>query len=331
MDPKRVVKDIEKESQEAVKEEEVEKFKILDEEEGHERETFKLGEFQKKQKQMEEDNVRKKKLLFRAIADRKKKTQAEAKRLLYIQKELAKIETLLTNDVSILRDRIEEVSRDFNDAQQRYQRAETEFVDAKIHLHKSSEMKELLTEHLCTIIHENELRKAKKLEELVSKLDVESLEEFEIPEETPPTSPVPITVPHQSEVTKNPSENNGMAQVSSNNPGNLPNEKEDSIVPPGASSDKLNSTAALAVSSPSNNAEQSERFPNDKADESDEKTDGKITDSTVSCDQGGKKDEKLVTENESDLSSNNPESSRSPSSSDQPEAEQHVELNANQT
>lgn len=33
------------------------------------------------------------------------------------------------------------------------------------------EKKEALTEHLFTIIHENELRKAKKLEELVSSLD----------------------------------------------------------------------------------------------------------------------------------------------------------------
>lgn len=214
---------------------------------------------------------------------------------------------------------------------QRYQKAETEFVAAKIHLHKSSEMKELLTEHLCTIIHENELRKAKKLEELVSKLDVESLEEFDIPEETSPTPPVPITVPHQAEVTKNPLENNGMAQVSSNNPGNLPKEQENSVVPPGVSSDKLNSTAASEASTPSNNAEQTERLPNDKSDESDGKTDGKTTDSTVSRDQGGKKDEKPVTKNESDLSSDKPESSGSPSSSDQPEAEQHVELNANQT
>ena len=48
---------------------------------------------------------------------RKKKTVAEARRLEYIQKELAKIESLLTNDVSILRDKIETTSRDFLDAQ----------------------------------------------------------------------------------------------------------------------------------------------------------------------------------------------------------------------
>ena len=48
---------------------------------------------------------------------RKKKTVAESRRLEYIQKELAKIESLLCNDVNILRDRIETTSRDFLEAQ----------------------------------------------------------------------------------------------------------------------------------------------------------------------------------------------------------------------
>lgn len=39
-------------------------------------------------------------------------------------------------------------------------------------LHRKTERKDLLTEHLYTIIRENELRKAKKLEELMTKLNV---------------------------------------------------------------------------------------------------------------------------------------------------------------
>lgn len=54
----------------------------------------------------------------------------------------------------------------------RYERAEKEFVEAKMDLHKKTEKKDLLTEHLYTIIRENELRKAKKLEELMAKLNV---------------------------------------------------------------------------------------------------------------------------------------------------------------
>lgn len=41
-------------------------------------------------------------------------------------------------------------------------------------LYRKTERKDLLTEHLYTIIRENELRKAKKLEELMAKLNVAS-------------------------------------------------------------------------------------------------------------------------------------------------------------
>ena len=54
----------------------------------------------------------------------------------------------------------------------RYEKAEHEFVEAKMDLHRKTERKDLLTEHLYTIIRENELRKAKKLEELMAKLNV---------------------------------------------------------------------------------------------------------------------------------------------------------------
>ena len=50
-------------------------------------------------------------------------------------------------------------------------------------LHKKTERKDLLTEHLYTIIRENELRKAKKLEELMAKLNVATDET--LPEDKP--------------------------------------------------------------------------------------------------------------------------------------------------
>lgn len=54
----------------------------------------------------------------------------------------------------------------------RYDRAEKEFLDAKLLLYKKLERKELLTHHLCTIIEQNEMRKAKKLSELMEKLEM---------------------------------------------------------------------------------------------------------------------------------------------------------------
>lgn len=53
-----------------------------------------------------------------------------------------------------------------------YQQIESQFLKAKLELHQSSEKKELLTEHLCTIISHNEDRKAKKLTELMEKVGI---------------------------------------------------------------------------------------------------------------------------------------------------------------
>lgn len=51
-----------------------------------------------------------------------------------------------------------------------YHQIEAQFLAAKLHLHQVSEKKELLTEHLCTIISHNEDRKAQKLSELLDKV-----------------------------------------------------------------------------------------------------------------------------------------------------------------
>lgn len=59
----------------------------------------------------------------------------------------------------------------------RYERAEAEYVIAKLDLHKKTEVKEQLTEHLCAIIQQNELRKAHKLEELMQQLQLQASEE----------------------------------------------------------------------------------------------------------------------------------------------------------
>lgn len=53
-------------------------------------------------------------------------------------------------------------------------KVEKEFLQAKIHLQKEKEKKELLTEHLCALITHNETRKAKKLETLMLELASDS-------------------------------------------------------------------------------------------------------------------------------------------------------------
>lgn len=55
----------------------------------------------------------------------------------------------------------------------RYEDAEREYVESKLHLYRSSEVKELLSEHLCAVIQHNESRKSKKLGELMNKLQMD--------------------------------------------------------------------------------------------------------------------------------------------------------------
>ncbi|XP_044157484.1 RAB6-interacting golgin isoform X3 [Bufo gargarizans] len=137
-----------------------------------------LKQLQLKQRLMEEKNKRKKALLAKAIDERSKRTQAEAVKLNRIQKQLQALDEIVSTDIGILRNRIEQACMEFSQAKKRYDRAESEYVAAKLDLYKKTQVKEQLTEHLCTIIQQNELRKAKKLEELMQQLEVEADEEI---------------------------------------------------------------------------------------------------------------------------------------------------------
>ncbi|XP_059177199.1 RAB6-interacting golgin-like [Physella acuta] len=140
-----------------------------------------VHKFQQHQKVIEEANKHKRALLAKAIEDRRKKAKAEAEKLMRVQQELNHLDHLLTGDVSIIRDKIEVASLEYNDAQKRYEKAEKEFVAAKMDLFSKGEVKERLTEHLYTIIHQNEVRKARKLVELMEKLAMEvTPEEMEL-------------------------------------------------------------------------------------------------------------------------------------------------------
>ena len=74
----------------------------------------------------------------------------------------------------------------------RYDLAETEFVAAKLSLHKACESKELLSEHLYTIIQQNEFRKAEKLAEILKTLGFEGTGHEGI--SAPSPSPTPNSV-----------------------------------------------------------------------------------------------------------------------------------------
>ncbi|GJQ71167.1 hypothetical protein Trydic_g1068 [Trypoxylus dichotomus] len=141
-----------------------------------EKKPINLDELQTRQKLMEEQNRRRKELLVRALADKRKRTQEEVEKLNEIQNEFKKLDAVLSNDVKLLRRRIETASIIYMEAEKRYLKAEKEFLDAKLDLQQKLEKKELLTEHLCTIIEQNEQRKAEKLTKLLNKLDLKDVD-----------------------------------------------------------------------------------------------------------------------------------------------------------
>ncbi|XP_059050738.1 RAB6-interacting golgin [Achroia grisella] len=130
----------------------------------------KLQELQLKQKIMEEQNKKRKEMLAKALADRTKQTEEEVVRLEKIKKELQILDGQFSQDVSVLRKKIDQACLSYSEAEKQYFKIEKEFLQAKINLQKVREKKELLTEHLCALITHNETRKAQKLETLMLEL-----------------------------------------------------------------------------------------------------------------------------------------------------------------
>lgn len=160
----------------------IESVKELDKLEVELREKTRLQHLQWEQRVMEEKNKRIKALLAKTIAEKSKQTQAEAVKLKKIQKELQVLDDSVSNDIAILRKLIEQASLEYSIAWKRLEKAEAEYVVAKMDLHKKTEVKEQLTEHLSAIIQQNELRKAQKLEELMLQLELSADEEAVAPE-----------------------------------------------------------------------------------------------------------------------------------------------------
>lgn len=129
-----------------------------------------LKDFEEQRQMMQKQNQHKVQILQKAIEQHSQKTAAETRKLDEVRDELAKLDTELAADVSILRKQIELATIRFNNVQKQYDSIEQLFLKAKLDLHQASEKKELLTEHLCTIITHNEDRKAKRLTELMEKV-----------------------------------------------------------------------------------------------------------------------------------------------------------------
>ena len=90
--------------------------KLLTEDDGRDRDLSNLEQYQQQQKMMEELNKKKKQMLAEALATRQKQASVEAHKLNSIKKELSALDQMLTADVNVIRDKIEEATRDYTDA-----------------------------------------------------------------------------------------------------------------------------------------------------------------------------------------------------------------------
>uniref|UniRef100_T1P941 RAB6-interacting golgin n=1 Tax=Musca domestica TaxID=7370 RepID=T1P941_MUSDO len=133
-----------------------------------------LKDFETHRKMIEEQNRQKKDLLYKVIEQHSQKTAAEARKIAEIKAELSKLDNDLAVDVAVLRKQIEAACIHFSNIEKNYLKIEAQFLKAKMDLHNASEKKELLTEHLCTVIAHNEDRKAQKLTELMEKVGLSS-------------------------------------------------------------------------------------------------------------------------------------------------------------
>lgn len=129
-----------------------------------------LKDFESHRKMIEEQNKQKKDLLQKAIEAHSQKTAAETKKIEEIRIELSKLDNELATDVALLRKQIDSACIHYASIEKQYNKIESQFLKAKLELHNACEKKELLTEHLCTVIAHNEDRKAQKLSELMQKV-----------------------------------------------------------------------------------------------------------------------------------------------------------------
>jgi len=121
---------------------------------------------------MEEEVERKKTLLKKILQERVSKTHEEMQALNQIRRDLEKLDSLIDQDVVILRQKIDVVATEVSQAQAQLSKKEKEYMQAKQLYEKKFNEKKMLADHLALIIFENEKKKEQKLAEMMGRLAV---------------------------------------------------------------------------------------------------------------------------------------------------------------
>ena len=111
------------------------------------------------------------KLLTNQLANRMRNMKLEAQRLAQAKRELDSMGFDHRKDIDVLRAKIETNSRDLSYANNILRQKIEEHKAAALEVERLNTNKELMIEHLRTIIYDNEQQKKKKLNEIMARLD----------------------------------------------------------------------------------------------------------------------------------------------------------------
>jgi len=121
-----------------------------------------------------EENVRRQELVRQSLDEKSQQLQREQEKLGKVNAELEAIEHELARDVETLREMIDQLSRNIVLWEEDHKLKKQAYLDSEKQLTTAKERRENLTKHLHQIIVSNESRKALKLEQLMSALDVKN-------------------------------------------------------------------------------------------------------------------------------------------------------------
>ena len=115
-------------------------------------------------------NQQKAKAIQQSLMERQRKLQKEQNDLKLLNSEFANMEQQLSKDVERLRGIIEGINRDISWYQSDFEWKKKQYLQSKERMDKLKERRDDLTKHLHTIIANNEEIKAKKMQELMVRL-----------------------------------------------------------------------------------------------------------------------------------------------------------------
>mmetsp|Transcript_23064 Transcript_23064/g.34345 ORF Transcript_23064/g.34345 Transcript_23064/m.34345 type:complete len:350 (+) Transcript_23064:3107-4156(+) len=119
------------------------------------------------------ENTRKVALVRKTLLQENAILMQRQKKIAKIRRELSKVDQAVTDQINILRNRIDSADREYSRAKREFDAAEIVYKRAKSKMVETREMKNLLSQHLAHILMHTEEEKATRLENLMQQLGLD--------------------------------------------------------------------------------------------------------------------------------------------------------------